>query len=43
MVFAIFDGTTLTIRDYTSPKSMSYRPKIGKTVYLLQESAELGL
>ena len=22
---------------------MSYRPKIGKTVYLLQESAELGL
>ena len=31
------------IRDSTSAKSMPYRPQIGKTVYLLQESAELGV
>ena len=43
MVIAIFDGTTMGIRDSTSTKSMHYRPQIGKTVYLLQESAELGL
>ena len=41
MIFAIFDGTTMGIRDSTSAKSMPYRPKIGKTVYLCNYSGTL--
>ena len=43
MIFVSFYGTILRIQGSTQTKSMSYRPKIGKTVYLWQESAELGL
>ena len=34
MVYILFDGTTLGIRNTTTTESMSYQFKIGKTVYL---------